>query len=198
MSNNVKATFEEIKRYKAEHIEKTTRIKDEADRREKELSVSIDASKKMMDAAMENGDDETYLKAKKAYDEASIRMEAAKRRHEKASGPIPEEEYRKLVESIKKEIDDYKNETAHIIIPLIDQLYTAGKDLERKANEAQDFLTYVQHNLYKDTDRVKTKDGWLYGQDAQKVSKEVWEMVRLATLIKDQPIFGILKEQGFI
>ena len=156
------ATEKEMKKILSDLVGESTYLREEIEKDMKKISEAEMA----MENAMDSGDLDTYKTAKKAKEEAETAHEMHKKRLDKIEGGIliTKEEYEKRVADIFKEYSSLRENKRKKIAKLFEEAEAEAKDLEEAYHHANNCLTKLQHDIYKDSDRMRTGNGTIIDQ----------------------------------
>lgn len=114
-----------------------------------------------MDEAVKAGNDKAYIKAKKDRDEAQTLKGLCKARLERAvSQPLIEKaEYEAKVKAIYEEMDGINMQIRAKLATLAEEMSGLVDDLAEAQGKANETLHRLQHEVYKDADRTRNKEG---------------------------------------
>lgn len=119
-------------------------------------AADIEAAAQDMERAMHATDVNAYKEARSEKDEAGIRKEMYEARLAELKNRelITESEYKAMVSSIKKEVAEIEAEDSAKLVEFAN--WCAIRKMERTAinNEADACLSVLQHDIYRDADRV--------------------------------------------
>lgn len=114
-----------------------------------------------MEDAVKSGNDKAYIKAKKDRDEAQTLKGLCKARLERAvSQPlIDKAEYEAKVKDICDELDEVNAGIREKLATLAEEMSGLADELAEAQSKANEALHRLQHEVYKDADRTRNKEG---------------------------------------
>lgn len=99
--------------------------------------------------------------------------------------PISTEEYNRLISEVQKEItaraEDYKKR----FLELAEEGYKKGNELLELINQANKALYTLQHDLYQDKDRTRSRNGsilYIIGEDKE-VNPDIWRIAEYGRIM---------------
>lgn len=132
--------------------------------------------------AVATSDLDAYQKAKKELQTAkdSKELHTAWAESIRSTPAITSEEYDSLVSAIYAELDALEEATMQKAVRLADDMAALGEQLKAAQNEANTVLEKLQHDVYKDADRRRNKEGKVLGvaMDAKIITK--WDTINYA------------------
>ena len=132
--------------------------------------------------AVATSDLDAYQKAKKELQTAkdSKELHTAWAESIRSTPAITSEEYDSLVSAIYAELDALEDATMQKAVKLADDMAALGEQLKAAQNEANTVLEKLQHDVYKDADRRRNKEGKVLGvaMDAKIITK--WDTINYA------------------
>lgn len=127
----------------------------------REAEERINALTLEMEDAVKSGNDKAYIKAKKDRDEAQTLKGLCKARLERAvSQPLIEKaEYEAKVKVIYEEMDEVDAGIREKLAKLAEEMSGLADELAEAQSKANEALHRLQHDVYKDADRTRNKEG---------------------------------------
>ena len=149
--------------------DKTTETADLLERiAEQEKAASTAAS--AMENATAQGDVKAYMAAKEEYTAANNIKEMYETRLNSlnAKSLMKRQDYEKIVADIYSEWEIEKEKTKEVLITYAESMYKEAAALREATKHANETLKRLQHEIYRDMDRTKNRNGriiYLSGQD---------------------------------
>ena len=126
-----------------------------------EDAAAITAAEEAMQTATDAGDLKKYSQAKAARHDAADAEEMHKNRLNKLEGQplLTKTEYEKLVADLHGEINDLENLTKGKLYALAAEMKAESEEFEKAVDSANKVLFTLQHDVYRDADRKRNRDG---------------------------------------
>lgn len=127
----------------------------------REAEEKINALTLDMEEAIKSGNDKAYIKAKKDRDEAQTLKGLCKARLERAvAQPLIEKaDYDAKVKAIYDELEAVNASTREKLADLAEEMSGLADELAQAQEKANNALHRLQHEVYRDADRTRNKDG---------------------------------------
>ena len=124
-------------------------------------AAAITAAEEAMQTATDAGDVKAYSKAKSDRHDATDAQEMHKSRLNKLEGQplISEGEYKKLLADLYGEVDKLENLTKEKLFMSAREMKDTAEEFEEAVNFANKILFALQHDIYRDADRKRDRDG---------------------------------------
>lgn len=119
---------------------------------------AMTSATRAMDAATAAGNEKGYKAAKDAYQKAAETYEIHSKRlnHLQNNPVVSAEDYESMTASIKAEFDVLNGQTLEKLADLTEQMEAAADELLEAQERANNVLKLLQHDLYKDADRMRS------------------------------------------
>lgn len=130
------------------------------EKQEKEYDA-LSAAEEAMQAAADAGDIKAYRKGKAARQAAADAIEMYERHLFKVTGKdlITTADYEKTIADIHAEIKQTEEKTKEKLFLLSSKMKAAADELETAVRNANKVISRLQHDLYRDADRMITVNG---------------------------------------
>ena len=161
-----KTAEKKIEKILADKTTETADLLEQITAQEKAASSAAEA----MEKATAQGDVNAYMAAKEEYTAANEikEMHETRLNHLNAKSLINRQEYEKVVADIYSEWEIENEKTKEKIIAYAEEMYAAAGELRGATKHANEILQRLQHEIYRDMDRTKTRNGkiiYLSGQN---------------------------------
>lgn len=122
---------------------------------------NIDKASEEMEAATATGELAIYKKAKEKFSECQLSMEMHRKRFNKLQNDIliSQADYEKNVSAIFEEYNSFRNQTGKKLAKLSEEMKKEADELLEAYEHTNNVLHRLQHELYKDADRIKAHNG---------------------------------------
>lgn len=179
--------------------EKIEKILAERKASERKVSEALAADAKAwqkadsdMKNAVAKNDLEAFQKAKKALQDAkdSRELHEAWSKNMEEQPGITEAEYKSIVSAIYAELDALEHETLQKAVKLADEMAAAGDALRKAQEHANEVLQKLQHDVYKDADRMRSKGGEIIYTTSENKAVDKWETINFTQAAKNHFIYG--------
>ena len=145
----------------------------------KKITEQKDAAANKMTKAVETGGPAAYQDAKAEYNNAidSLEMYARRREYLQSRPLISQAQYEEVVSDICQEMAEAETSTIDTLEKLAEQMNAAAVELEEAQAKANKVLATLQHDIYRDADRSRDKDGRIKPifSEIKKVDK--WQVI---------------------
>lgn len=151
--------------------------------------AAIESASKAMEAATDAGDIEAYQKAKAERRDAMDAREMHESRLEKLNNKplMSKAEYEAALAEIFNEMAANDDQTRQAVAKLADEMNAAGLQLQEAQEHANEVLHRLQHEVYKDADRRKDKNGNIIAIASEEKHVDKWETIRWAKAAANHP-----------
>lgn len=154
-------------------------------------AAAIKKAEAEMKEAVTGNNLEAYQKAKKALQTAkdSQELHLAWAKSMKEQPGITPDEYNNLVSAIYAELDGLEAETLQKAVKLADEMAAAGDALRKAQNHANEILHKLQHDVYRDADRMRSKGGEIIYTTSENKAVDKWETINFTQAAKNHFIY---------
>lgn len=144
-----------------------------------ESREAVEAAVRDMETATLAGDVDAYRQAKsrKAAAEDALEMQTAQADALEGRPLISKEEYLQLVNGIYSEVAAVNEEIRGKAASLAEEMQKAGEKLRDIQTEANRTLYRLQHDVFRDADRTRTKSGEVMALRAEEKAVDYWDTI---------------------
>ena len=99
--------------------------------------------------------------------------------------PISTEEYNRLISEVQNEITARAEEYKRDFLKMAEEGYRKGNELLDLINQANKALYILQHELYQDKDRTRSRNGsilYIIGEDKE-VNPDIWRIAEYGRIM---------------
>lgn len=159
------------------------------------VANSINDSIKAMDAATAAGDTTLYKRAKDKMREHMDAKEMIDRRLQIIAGApiIKEAEYNEMINGVYSEFEELNKAKAKKILALADKMQAEAAALENAINHANAVLYNLQHNVYRNADKLHRADGSIVDSPATDKKIDNWSTVFLGKIAAENDSYKTLQ-----
>lgn len=150
-------TEKEIKKILSDRVTEIADLEEQI----KKDQENIDKASEEMEEATATGELSIYKKAKEKLSECQLSQEMHRKRFNKLQYEIliSKEEYEKKVAAIFEEYNSFRIQTGKKLAKLSEEMKKEADELLEAYEHINNVLYRLQHELYKDSDRLKAKNG---------------------------------------
>lgn len=181
--------------------ETMTRINDILEERKSQLDKleelkeaeekAVKTANDKMEAATTAGDLKAYQAAKAERRDALDAKEMHSKRYEALTKKplITREEYNKLCDEVLEECATLDNQALKELAELAEKMHTIGKKLNIAIVEANETLTKLQKDIYKNADRTRAKNGNIINLQHEDKRYNNFDTIKFASVAINCPVY---------